>query len=100
MNFGALRVVNDDLVTAREGFGAHPHRDMEIFSYIVDGELTHADSKGNRESLGRGAVQYMSAGMTVSDLFACLHFFMMLYHVPRRWCDLRCTAQLLLCKRA
>jgi quercetin 2,3-dioxygenase len=64
MNFGALRVVNDDLVTAREGFGAHPHRDMEIFSYIVDGELTHADSKGNRESLGRGAVQYMSAGMT------------------------------------
>eukprot|EP00953_Heterococcus_sp_UTEX-ZZ885_P003129 2214-Heterococcus_DN1.PRE.8 len=65
MNFGALRVVNDDLVTAREGFGAHPHRDMEIFSYIVDGELTHADSKGNRESLGRGAVQYMSAGTGV-----------------------------------
>jgi len=65
MNFGALRVLNDDLVKPREGFGAHPHRDAEIFSYVVDGELTHQDSMGNKEALGRGCVQYMSAGKGV-----------------------------------
>ena len=59
---GALRVLNDDLVTAHNGFGAHPHRDAEIFSYIVDGELSHRDNMGNQEALGRGAVQYLSAG--------------------------------------
>jgi Pirin len=51
MNFGALRVVNDDLVTAREGFGAHPHRDMEIFSYIVDGELRMLTAKATERAL-------------------------------------------------
>ncbi|KAK9909847.1 hypothetical protein WJX75_008338 [Coccomyxa subellipsoidea] len=61
-NFGALRVLNDDLVKGEAGFGTHGHRDAEIFSYIVDGELTHADSMGNKESLPRGAVQYLSAG--------------------------------------
>eukprot|EP00002_Diphylleia_rotans_P012606 TRINITY_DN2463_c0_g2_i3.p1 TRINITY_DN2463_c0_g2~~TRINITY_DN2463_c0_g2_i3.p1 ORF type:complete len:285 (-),score=55.00 TRINITY_DN2463_c0_g2_i3:184-1038(-) len=61
-NFGVLRVLNDDLVTARNGFGAHPHSNMEIISYIVTGYLSHADSQGNKESLGRGGVQYMSAG--------------------------------------
>jgi len=55
-------VLNDDLVTARNGFGAHPHRDAEIFSYIVDGELSHRDNLGNQEALGRGSVQYLSAG--------------------------------------
>lgn len=65
MSFGPLRVVNDDLVRAREGFGAHPHRDAEIFSYIVDGAVTHQDSMGNKEALGRGCVQYMSAGKGV-----------------------------------
>ena len=64
-NFGALRVVNDDLVKARAGFGAHPHTNAEIFSYIVDGALSHADSMGNTESLPRGGVQYMSAGTGV-----------------------------------
>lgn len=59
-------VVNDDLVKGRAGFGAHPHRDAEIFSYVLDGRLTHADSMGNRESLGRGAVQFMSAGTGVT----------------------------------
>ncbi|KXZ45949.1 hypothetical protein GPECTOR_49g533 [Gonium pectorale] len=63
--FGALRVLNDDLVQPRAGFGAHPHRDAEIFSYVVDGELSHADSMGNREALPRGCVQYMSAGTGV-----------------------------------
>jgi quercetin 2,3-dioxygenase len=61
-NFGPLRVLNDDLVKPKSGFGAHPHRNAEIFSYVVKGELTHADSIGNKESLGRGQVQYLSAG--------------------------------------
>eukprot|EP00877_Chromochloris_zofingiensis_P003934 jgi/Chrzof1/13541/Cz08g01120.t1 len=62
MNFGALRVVNDDLVKGRSGFGTHPHRDAEIFSYILDGHLSHQDSMGNKEALSRGCVQYLSAG--------------------------------------
>eukprot|EP00250_Pteridium_aquilinum_P025935 c3191_g1_i1 orf=74-835(-) len=64
--FGNLRVVNDDLVQPHSGFGTHPHRDMEIFTYIVDGELTHKDSLGAHETLGRGGVQYMSAGLGVT----------------------------------
>jgi redox-sensitive bicupin YhaK (pirin superfamily) len=52
-------------VTAHNGFGSHPHRDQEIFSYVVDGQLTHQDSEGHKETLGRGAVQYMSAGTGV-----------------------------------
>ncbi|KAK9835159.1 hypothetical protein WJX81_002169 [Elliptochloris bilobata] len=63
--FGVLRVLNDDLVKGKSGFGKHPHRDAEIFSYVVDGRLTHQDSLGNSEALGRGAVQYMSAGTGV-----------------------------------
>ncbi|NLZ49720.1 MAG: pirin family protein [Clostridiales bacterium] len=65
MNFGVLRVINDDLVQANTGFELHPHRDMEIISYVVRGQLTHGDSMGNRNSLGRGHVQYMSAGTEV-----------------------------------
>jgi len=53
-NFGVLRVMNDDLVRARSGFPPHPHRDYEIFSYVVKGELTHQDSMGSKETLGRG----------------------------------------------
>lgn len=63
--FGVLRVINDDLVKSKEGFGTHPHRDMEIFSYVLDGELTHRDSMGSSETLYRGSVQYMSAGTGV-----------------------------------
>lgn len=65
VNFGILRVVNDDIVQAGEGFDTHPHRDMEIISYVVDGELSHADSMGNERKLTRGQVQYMSAGTGV-----------------------------------
>ena len=65
INFGRLRVINDDLVKAGKGFSTHPHRDMEIVSYVVDGELTHADSMGNEHRLTRGQVQYMSAGTGV-----------------------------------
>lgn len=65
MRFGALRVINDDLVAAQTGFETHPHRDMEIVSYVVDGALTHQDSMGNRGTIERGHVQYMSAGTGV-----------------------------------
>lgn len=65
MGFGILRVVNDDLVKAGTGFGTHPHKDMEIVSYVVDGDLTHKDNMGNERSLSRGMVQYMSAGTGV-----------------------------------
>jgi len=65
IRFGVLRVLNDDLVQAGTGFDLHPHRDMEIISYVVDGELTHGDSMGNRRTLYRGEVQYMSAGTGV-----------------------------------
>jgi redox-sensitive bicupin YhaK (pirin superfamily) len=65
IHFGPLRVLNDDLVQPGTGFDTHPHRDMEIVSYIVEGELTHGDSLGNRQTLSRGQVQYMSAGTGV-----------------------------------
>ena len=65
MGFGLLRVINDDLVNPHTGFDTHPHRDMEIISYVVDGELTHGDSMGNKSTLKRGDVQYMSAGTGV-----------------------------------
>ena len=63
MNFGVLRVLNDDNVKPKSGFETHPHSDMEIFSYIVAGKLTHRDSAGNHEVLSRGHVQCISAGM-------------------------------------
>jgi redox-sensitive bicupin YhaK (pirin superfamily) len=62
INFGVLRVLNDDIIHPKGGFGMHPHNDMEIISYVVDGEITHKDSMGNEETLKRGEVQYMSAG--------------------------------------
>jgi redox-sensitive bicupin YhaK (pirin superfamily) len=54
--------MNDDLVQPKRGFGEHPHGNMEILTYIVHGELTHQDTLGNGESLGRGSVQFMTAG--------------------------------------
>jgi redox-sensitive bicupin YhaK (pirin superfamily) len=65
INFGALRVINDDLVKPGTGFDVHPHKNMEIISYVIDGELTHGDSMGNKQTLTRGQVQYMSAGTGV-----------------------------------
>lgn len=62
INFGVLRVLNDDIIHPQGGFGTHPHQNMEIISYIVDGEITHKDSMGNEETLKRGEVQYLSAG--------------------------------------
>lgn len=66
IHFGALRVINDDIFDAGKGFGTHPHEDMEIISYVVDGTLTHKDSMGNKRDLVRGQVQYMSAGTGVT----------------------------------
>lgn len=62
INFGVLRVLNDDIVHPNSGFDTHPHANMEIISYVVDGEITHKDSMGNAETLKRGEVQYLSAG--------------------------------------
>lgn len=62
INFGVLRVMNDDLIASHTGFSPHPHRDMEIISYVVKGKLSHKDSIGNESVLERGEVQYMSAG--------------------------------------
>lgn len=66
VRFGKLRVLNDDLVQPGTGFDTHPHRDMEIISYVVQGELSHADSMNNQRSLGRGDVQYLSAGTGIT----------------------------------
>lgn len=66
MHYGALRVMNDDLIQAHTGFDTHPHQDMEIITYIIRGELTHQDSMGNKEKLRRGAVQYLSAGTGIT----------------------------------
>jgi quercetin 2,3-dioxygenase len=65
MNFGALRVLNDDTVAAGHGFGMHPHRDMEIISIPLYGLLTHKDSLGNDVTIGPDDVQTMSAGSGV-----------------------------------
>ncbi len=65
MGFGPLRVINDDTIAAGRGFGMHPHRDMEIVTVMVDGQLNHHDSMGHSEVLRAGEVQAMSAGTGV-----------------------------------
>lgn len=65
-SYGCLRVINEDRVAAKTGFGTHSHREFEIFSYVVDGELEHKDSMGNIEILKRGDVQLTSAGTGIS----------------------------------
>jgi len=62
MGFRSLRVINDDMVLPGKGFGTHPHDNMEIITYILDGQLEHRDSMGNGRIIKKGEVQYMAAG--------------------------------------
>ncbi|KAJ7036607.1 RmlC-like cupin domain-containing protein [Mycena alexandri] len=66
MEFGPLLVINEDRVAAYNGFGAHSHREFEIFSYIVSGQLEHKDSMGNTEILKRGDLQLTSTGTGIA----------------------------------
>lgn len=65
IRFGTLRVINDDLIRPDTGFDTHHHKDMEIITYVINGNLTHEDSMSNRNTISRGQVQYMSAGTGV-----------------------------------
>lgn len=65
MGFSDLRVINDDIVSASNGFGIHPHKNMEIFTYVLEGALKHEDTLGNQAIIKAGDVQLMSTGKGV-----------------------------------
>lgn len=90
VNWGALRVLNDDVVMPGEGFPTHPHRDMEIVTYVLEGELEHRDSTGSHGVVGPGGAQFMSAGTGIRhseynhSKSAPLHFLQMWILPARR----------------
>lgn len=62
MGFSALRVINEDIIAAEKGFGSHPHKNMEILTYVLSGTVEHQDSMDNKEQIAAGEFQIMSAG--------------------------------------
>ena len=89
MGFGALRVINDDFVTAGQGFGKHSHRDMEIISIPLSGKLGHGDNIGNNGIIETGEIQVMSAGtgITHSEMNADDHeavSFLQIWVIPNK----------------